>query len=83
MNYGALSQDVIGCNWKAFCAQLISQWKRLSASDLETIGPNRRGIARLIAQHYGLAAEPVESYLRSFERYETAMGEQFSPASHG
>ncbi len=55
-------------NWQALRAQLLLQWKTLSASEVDAVGPNRNRLARLIGRKYGIAVAMVENYLRNFER---------------
>lgn len=64
----AISGARISCAWKPFRAQLLLQWKKLQAHELDEAGPDRHKIALLIQQRYGIATSLVESYLKSFER---------------
>lgn len=63
-----LDMQRIRCGWNVLRAQLLLQWARLSARDLDEVGPHRRNLARLIQRRYGIAAELVENYLRNVER---------------
>ena len=62
------SSPVISCDWQALRGQLLLQWKRLTAREIDKIGPHRKSLAALIQQKYGIAAELIENYLMNFER---------------
>ncbi len=58
----------ITCKWEPFREQILMQWNRLSAREIDEVGPNRSRLAVLIENKYGVAAGLVENYLRNFER---------------
>jgi hypothetical protein len=58
----------IVCKWEPFREQILHQWDRLTARELDEVGPNRSKLAMLIENRYGIAAHLVENYLRNFER---------------
>ncbi len=58
----------ISCDWQALQAQLLSQWNRLTAKELDNTMQNRRRIALLVECKYGIPYRLVENYLRNFER---------------
>jgi len=58
----------ISCDWRALQAQLLSQWDRLTARELDNTMHNRRQIALLVEHKYGVHYRLVENYLRNFER---------------
>ena len=60
--------DHIVCDWKVLRAQLLHQWQRLTATEIDGAGPNRIRIAHLIGRKYGIPTLSIESYLRNFER---------------
>jgi len=60
--------DAISCNWQILRDQLLAQWRKISARELDTAGPDRYRIAHLIERKYGISACLVENYLRNFER---------------
>ncbi|MES2984724.1 MAG: hypothetical protein V4735_06020 [Pseudomonadota bacterium] len=62
------SHEWMVCDWQALCAQLLQQWNRLSASDLEDVGPSRRELAALVQRKYDIALPLVENYLANLER---------------
>ncbi len=62
------SDDHVVCDWKTLREQLLFQWKMLTPSEVDNIGPNRRRIADLVGKKYGVAPPSVEAYLRNFER---------------
>lgn len=64
----SLSQDHIVCDWEILRTQLLNQWQRLTETEVDNAGPNRKQIARLVARKYGIASLCVENYLRNFER---------------
>lgn len=64
----AMQPPLIKCNWVALREQLLQQWERVTRHELESAGPNRRLIAKLIEKKYGIASAMVENYLRNFER---------------
>ncbi len=66
--YPDFSEDYIACDWESLRTQLLDQWKRLSASDVDHAGPSRSRIARLVERKYGVDSVCVENYLRNFER---------------
>lgn len=61
-------EDHIVCDWEALRTQLLYQWQRLTAPEVDSAGPSRRQIARLVERKYGIASICVENYLRNFER---------------
>ena len=62
------SDDHIVCDWDMLRMQLLHQWDRLSATDIDYAGPNRRKLAQLVARKYGISFPCIENYLRNFER---------------
>lgn len=58
----------IACQWEPFREQILQQWDRLTAQEVDEVGPNRSKLAMLIENRYGIAAHLVENYLRNFER---------------
>lgn len=58
----------ISCKWEPFRDQVLKQWDRLTAHEVEAVGPNRSLLAILIEKKYGIASHLVENYLRNFER---------------
>jgi hypothetical protein len=58
----------ITCKWEPFRDQILAQWNRLTAREIDEVGPNRSKLAMLIENKYGIAAHLVENYLRNFER---------------
>lgn len=56
------------CDWQLLRFQLLSQWKKISDLELDSVGPNRKRLARLIERKYGIAARLAEHYLWHFER---------------
>lgn len=62
------SDDHIVCDWEALRMQLLHQWQRLTATEVDNAGPSRSRIAHLVERKYGVAALCVENYLRNFER---------------
>ena len=56
------------CDWQALCAQLLFQWNRLTHDELEKTGANRRRIAVLVSEKYGIDTKLVENYLSNLER---------------
>ncbi len=68
-NYQTLSSDDhVVCDWKVLREQLLSQWKQLTPSEIDDIGPSRSRLANLVEQKYGIDSISVEAYLRNFER---------------
>lgn len=66
--YAERSRETIKCKWSMLRAQLLLQWQRVSAKEIDIAGPNRQRIALLIQGKYGIDSELVENYLRNFER---------------
>jgi hypothetical protein len=64
----AVPSEEITCDWQALQEQLLSQWNRLTASELIGIMYNRRRIALLVERKYGIPYRLVENYLRNFEQ---------------
>lgn len=60
--------DFISADWPVLRAQLLSQWKKITARELDDAGPHRYRIANLIERKYGISAQLVENYLCNFER---------------
>ena len=56
------------CDWEILRAQLLHQWQRLTAAEIDNAGPNRKRLARLVERKYGIASMCVENYLLNFER---------------
>lgn len=54
--------------WQELRKQLLMQWKLINSGELDSIGPNRTLIARLIERKYGIASGLIENYLCNFER---------------
>ena len=63
-----LRHDYIRCAWRPFKQELLLQWRRLNEHDLASAGPNRRNIARIIANKYGVASQLVEGYMTNLEQ---------------
>jgi hypothetical protein len=63
-----LPQAAISCDWAMLQAQLLEQWNRLTARELDKTGRDRHLIALLIERRYGIRYQLVENYLRNFER---------------
>jgi len=61
-------QAAISRDWPALRAQLLLQWNRLTARELDNLGPDHRRIALLVERKYGVHYRLVENYLRNFER---------------
>ena len=64
----SLNADQVICDWETLRSQLLHQWQRLTAEEVDIAGPSRRRIARLVESKYGIAALCVENYLTNFER---------------
>ncbi len=58
----------ITCDWSMLRHQLLAQWRRITARELDRAGPNRYRIADLIESKYGIDSVLAENYLRNFER---------------
>lgn len=67
-NHDSPGETHIRCRWEPFRAQILLQWNRLSAREVDEAGPDRNKLAVLIQNKYGVAYELVENYLRNFER---------------
>ncbi len=68
-NYQLLPyDDNVVCDWEALREQLLRQWKRLTPSEVDKVGPIRSRLANLVEQKYGIDSLSVEAYLRNFER---------------
>ncbi len=63
-----LSEDHVICDWETLRMQLLYQWQRLTAAEVDYAGPSRRRIAHLVESKYGIASQCVENYLRNVER---------------
>lgn len=59
--------DYIDCAWRPFKQELLIQWRKLNEDDLAEAGRNRRSLARIIEQKYGVAWELAETYLANLE----------------
>jgi len=68
MYYTSAQTASISYDWPSLRAQLLAQWGRLTAGELEKTGRNRRLIALLIERKYDIPYKMVENYLRNFER---------------
>ena len=64
----SMVMPLVACDWPALRGQLMLQWNRLKRKDLDKAGPNRRRLAVLIEDEYGIASEMIENYLYHFER---------------
>jgi len=63
-----LPLTVISCDWEVLQTQLLEQWPRLTANELDKTGQDRRRIALLVERKYGIHYQAVENYLCNFER---------------
>jgi hypothetical protein len=69
-----LRHDYVSCAWRPFKQELLLQWRLLSEQDLAGAGPNRRNLARVIAEKYGIASRLAEGYLARLELAMTSAG---------
>ena len=67
-NHIPANNNEVSCNWHILCAQLLSQWDRITPCELESTQQNRQEIAGLLQHKYGISAEMATNYLRNFER---------------
>lgn len=64
----ANSNQEISCNWNVLREQLLSQWDRLTPTELESTRQDRLKIAGLLQKKYGISVDMAVNYLRNFER---------------
>lgn len=62
------TKDQVVCDWKALRDQLLLQWERITPTEIDSAGPHRSRLARLVSRKYGVNPMSVENYLRNFER---------------
>jgi len=60
--------NAVTCDWPALEAQLLLQWNRLTARELDNTAADRHEIALLVERKYGIHYQLVENYLSNFER---------------
>ena len=71
-----MNWEHIEINWEEFKTKAMQQWDRLSAAQLESIAGNRKKLADVIHEAYGISKHAVEWQLSGWEQrqHQRALG---------
>jgi uncharacterized protein YjbJ (UPF0337 family) len=62
-----MNNDILAGNWKQFKGNIIEQWGKLTADDLDVAAGRRDQIVGKLQERYGLAKDEAERQIKDFE----------------